>query len=144
MYQQFLQEVQDQQRHYGEQTHPPSDEAALASLSQNSLAELSADVPEQYKAFLRITDGLNWNGLFIYSSHDTSEYKHGFVETNLNWRSYEINQDFLFFADADINLYAYSISEEEYQVLDRPSMDVYDSFQTFDELIADALKGCLL
>lgn len=144
MYKQYLQEVENQARMYGEQMQPPATETALASLSDRAQAQLSAQVPPEYKKFLRAMDGLNWNGLFIYSSHDTDDYKHGFVESNLDWRSYEINEDFLYFADADINLYVYSIRDEEYQILDRPSMDVYGSFKTFDEMITEALKGCVI
>jgi len=116
----------------------------LAILSSRAKAELSAEVPQGYVDFLRVTDGLNWNGLFIYSSHDTDDYDHGFVETNLNWRNYEINDDLIYFADADINSYVYSLRAGEYQILDRPSMDVYGSFKTFDEMIAEALKNCIL
>jgi len=144
MYQQYLQEVENQTKMYSEQMQPPATETALADLSARALAELSAVVPQEYKDFLRVTDGLNWNGLFIYSSHNTDDYKHGFVDSNLDWRSYEINDDFVYFGNADINLYVYSIRDSEYQMLDRPSMDVYGSFRTFDEMLTEALKRCII
>lgn len=140
MYQQYLQKIEAQARMYGERIHPPASEADLASLSARSLAELSAEVPQQYKDFLRVRNGLNFDGLFIYSSHNTDDYKHGFVDSNLDWRSYEINNDLLYFADADINLYVYNLVEGRYEIQDRPSGDVYDTFKTFDEMITEALR----
>ncbi len=124
----------------GEQMRPSATEADLVRLSARALAELPIKVPQEYKEFLRIVDGLNFNGLFIYSSHNTDDYEHGFVETNLLWRSYEVNEDSLLFADSDINLYAYNLVEKRYELQDRPSGDVYDSFNTFDEMITEALR----
>jgi len=144
MYQEYLEKIKSESGKYGERMRPPATEAALARLSDRAREELSAEVPEQYKDFLRVMDGLNHNGLFIYSSRDTDDYEHGFVETNLNWRSYEINDDFVYFADADIDLYVYSLPDREYQVLDRPSMDVNGAFKTFDEMITEALKKCII
>lgn len=143
MYQQYLEKIEAQASVYGEKRHLPASEADLASLSARARAELSAEVPQQYKDFLRVTDGLNFDGLFIYSSHNTEDYTHGFVETNLIWRSYGVNEDSLLFADSDINLYAYNLVEKRYELQDRPSGDAYDTFKTFDEMITEALRLCV-
>ena len=140
MYQQYLEKIRARASVYGEKIHPAASEADLISLSGRSSAELPIEIPQEYKKFLRVMDGLNWSGLFIYSSHNTDDYEHGFVETNLAWRSYEVNENFLFFADSDINLYAYNLVEKRYELQDRTSGDVYDSFKTFDEMITEALR----
>lgn len=143
MYKQYLEKIEARKKVFGKKMRPSAAEADLARLSSRSLAELSMDIPQEYKDFLRVMDGLNFDGLFIYSTHSTDEYQHGFVEMNLIWRSYEVNEDSLLFADSDINLYAYNLVEKRYELQDRPCGDAYETFETFDEMITEALRLCL-
>ena len=131
---------------YDSDIQPPATEEALLRLSQKTQNELGADLPESYLNFLRLTDGLIWDGLFIYSSEKTpivgepNEFMHPFVDTNLIWRSHEPHKKFLFFGDGDVSLYVYNLAEGHYEILDRPSETVIQTFPTFDEMLTEALR----
>ena len=131
---------------YGTDIQPPASEEALIHLRQRTHNELSAELPEGYQNFLRVVDGLNWNGLFVYASEKNpvlnkpKTFMHSFVEDNLDWRSYDVRKNYLFFADADISLYAYNLLEKRYELQDRSSGDVIHTFKTFDEMITEALR----
>lgn len=124
--------------HYRKDPPAAATEDALAVLQQRSRAELNADPPEEYLNFLRVTDGLNWDGLFLYGTDDNP--KNSFVEQNLDWRSYEKHNSYLIFGDGDISLYAYNLIEKRYELQDRSSGTVLETFETFDALAAEALR----
>jgi len=125
---------------------PPATEASLQHLCQRTRDELSAELPDGYLDFLRITDGLNWNGLFVYASdrnpaiNTPTIFMQSFVENNLDWRSYEPHNNYLFYAEGDISLYGYNLVEKRYELQDRSSGDIISTFETFDEMITEALK----
>lgn len=134
---------------YHEDLQPPATEAALDRLQQRAQEELGASVPEGYLDFLRVTDGLNWEGLFVYASDKNpvagkpTLFMHSFVDDNLDWRSYAPHCNYLFFADGDISLFAYNLAERRYEIQDRPSGTVMGTFDTFDAMIAEALRNSL-
>src|SRR5688572_29761582 len=68
MYRQLLAEVRTEQARYGGHRQPPCTEERLALLRRRVREELGAELPDEYAAFLREQDGLNYNGLFIYAS----------------------------------------------------------------------------
>jgi hypothetical protein len=147
MFQDFVLRIAAQIRaDYNADLQPPATEKTLRTLSQKVEAEFFAQLPADYLEFLRLTDGLNWNGLFIYSCDKTpvvgeaGEFMHPFVETNLIWRDYAPHKDYLFYADSDISLYVYNLVKERYEILDRPSETLINTFGSFDELITEALK----
>src|SRR5215831_5595949 len=118
LYQPHLQIIAAGNRKLGHDLQPPCTEQGLAELQAKAKAELSAELPDEYLHFLRITDGLNWNGVYIYPSHKAllvgyrDLYIDGFVEMNQFWRE-ETDQEgnYLFYADADLDLYGYNLKE---------------------------------
>ncbi len=136
------------QYHQGD-IQPPATEEALTHLLQRTREEFGADLPQQYLDFLRVTDGLNWDGLFIYASASSLVAKnpailmHSFVEDNLDWRSDEHWNDYLVFADSDMNLYALNLAAGRYEFQDRYCGNVISSFGTFNALITEAFRLCL-
>lgn len=125
---------------------PPATEEALAVLQQRTREELHEDLPDEYLDFLRVTDGLRYNGLFLYgtdgdpAAEDPAALRNSFVENNLDWRSYERRKKYLIFGDGDISLYAYNLIEKRYELQDRSSGTVLMTFDTFDALAAEALR----
>ncbi len=149
MYEQLLTRVGEEQAKYGERSQPPCTGERLERLRQRAPAELGAEVPEEYAAFLRAQDGLNHNGLFIYAS-ETSPVAggadatiEGFVEANLGWRDDEFFNDYLVFGEGNMDLYVRHLPTGEYQVLDRTPGNLIEAHPAFDQLIAAALKAHL-
>ncbi len=118
---------------YKQEPPPPATEEALRRRTRD---ELNEDVPGGYLDFLRVTDGLMYNGLFLYGTVE----ENSFVEKNLEWRSYEEHNKYLIFGDGDISLYALNLITGRYELQDRPSGTVMETFDTFDALVAEALR----
>lgn len=147
MYESLLRELAKKRAKYSQSMQPPCEEGKIEQLEREALAKLSTALPDEYIEFLKITNGLDWNGLLIYAcettpiSGYTDRFIPGFLETNLRTRKEcEPCRDFLFFGDSGIDAYAYKISSSEYQILDRSSMELTETFSSFDDLISEALR----
>lgn len=62
----YIDRVHAYEGRYGDQSMPPATEADIVKLSKNSFAEFGEELPRQYLDFLRVSDGLNHDGLYIY------------------------------------------------------------------------------
>lgn len=135
---------------YNEVLEPPCTEANLKRLRERSRAQLMADVPDDYVDFLRITDGLDFNGMSVYASERTTSKDSsqaeifGFVETNLIHRDVDVMRNYLVFGGDSLNIYVLDVRNNEYQVLDRVSLDKVTSFSSFGEMLEQAIKRHLL
>lgn len=135
---------------YNEILEPPCTEAKLKRLRERSRAELTTDVPNDYVDFLRIMDGLDFNGMLVYASEQTTSKDSsqaeifGFVETNLMHRDVDVMRGYLVFGSDSLNIYVLDVRNNEYQVLDRASLDKATSFSSFDEMLEQAIKKHLI
>lgn len=148
-YRQLLAQVRDQ----GGSLQPPCDEHGLDVLRGRLRAELGIGLPAELADLLRVANGLNWNGLYLYPSATTALAGHpdvvlaGLVEANLDHREVggieEGLEDVLVFGDDSLDLYAWRGSTGEFQVLDKVPRDVIATAASFDELLSGALRRSL-
>ena len=108
-------------------------------------AKFQTPLSPEYLNFLRIHNGLNWNGLFIYGTESNSAFDvNGLVYENEGLR---IDDDrfnnIIVFADDDMSYYVYQISSKEYQVLDKIPLDIMNKFSGFDDLLSEAFQSRL-
>lgn len=149
MYQELLSEVEAAQAKYGGRMQPPCSGEQLARLRESVRRGLQAELPEAYAALLRRTDGLNWNGLFIYASEETAIVGApdasipGFAEMNVLYRDDEWFDDLLVFGEGNMDLYVRRISTGEYQVIDRVPGNVIETLPSFERLLAAAIEAHL-
>lgn len=147
LYADLLAEVAARCREFDQQLQPPAIPRDINSLRERARSELGVDVPDEYVAFLRLHDGLDWNGLVIYASHttpiaDDARYSiQGLVEANLAWREAEPHKDFLFFGESGVDIYCLHVSRREYQITDRQSGRLSDVVPSFEHLIVEAFKA---
>jgi hypothetical protein len=92
-------------------------------------------------AFAKLADGLNFNGLFIYSLDPTAN--HNIYDSNADWWEVEAQRQYLFFADDDISWYCVQLEDKEFWVLDKPSGERMESFDSLDALLTAALETSL-
>ena len=149
MYRDLLRRVEDRARSYGDALQAPCDERRLEKLRGRVGEELGTVLPEDYADFLRLTDGMNWNGLYLYPSetfpiagHPEYELR-GLVEPNLDYREDDWFADLLVFGDDGLDLYARRISTGEYQIYDRVPNNLIETVPSFDALASAALGRCL-
>jgi len=126
----------------------PASEAALAALQARAQVALGVPVPAGYLTFLRLVDGLNWDGLFIYSSGpgplvtEPTVFVRDFVATNLAWRQADpAAAARLYLAEDPELLYAYDPAggAEPYLAYERASGTVNERFKSAEELLGRAL-----
>jgi len=148
MYQAYLEAIRKDMKDSGlGKFQPPASEQEILRLRTSSLAEFGTDIPDGYIAFLRITNGLLFGSVCIYASSsltvDAGTYQYelpGFVESTLEWRSMHDPEDFLVFAESDMDIYTYNLVSGKYEVFDRGARDrLLATYHSFDGLITDAL-----
>ena len=146
----LINEVRKSASKYKELLESPCTEEKLARLHKRSLTELAIAIPIAYANFLKIMDGLDFNGMSLYASEqtkssDTSQANiFGFVETNLLHRDVDVMNKYLVFGGDSMDIYIFDISKNEYQILDRVSLDSLKTFSSFDEMIEFSMRKHIL
>jgi hypothetical protein len=93
----------------------------------------------EYIDFIKIINGLNNNGLFLYSLNPESEFN--IYKNNETWWDEDDElKKYIFFGDDDISWYCLSRKDGKYYILDKPGGDVMDKYKTFDKIIIKSLK----
>ena len=145
-YHQFLEIVAQEQQEFQQSMQPPCNPQKLIQLKEQVENQLNCTLPDGYIEFLSITNGLNWNGLQIFASETmpivgyTDGKIPGFVDMNLLYRENEDCLDLLFFGESGIDSYVYCISTKQYQILDRVSLSLTETFDSFEMLIYEAFQ----
>ena len=149
MYQRLLEELEAERARYGGQRQPACSDDRLERLRRRVRDELGTELPNEYAAFLRTQDGLNYNGLFIYASETTpvvgarNATIQGIVEANLGWRDLEEMSTYLVFGDGNMDLYVRHLPTGEYHVIDRVPGNLIERYPSFEQLLAAALRAHL-
>lgn len=149
MYQELLKRVGEEQRRFGSRLQPPCSEEQLQLLVTGADKELHTELPPEYLNFLRLTNGLDWNGVVIYASDTVPIVGHpdrfinGIVEMNLNYREDPRFEDLLVIGSNGMDIYTYRISTGACEVYDEVPHELVETVPTFDELITKALARSL-
>jgi hypothetical protein len=149
MYRELLERIADEQRRFGNAPQAPSSEAQIERLLERVRAELRTELPREYLDFLRLSNGLDWNGVVLYASETLPIVGHadrsvaGIVDTNLGFRDDERFHDLLVLGSDGMDLYAHRISTRGYEMYDDVPHELVGSFDTFDELLTRALTRSL-
>ncbi|WP_266160884.1 YrhA family protein [Dyella silvatica] len=150
IYLDLLKQLEAEQRKYGDALPPAATEIQIAELQQAAQREFALDLPQGYLAFLRLSNGLEWDGVCIFSSSKTTYAGHpertffDLVEHNIYFRDPLDMRDYLLLGSDDMDVYVYHLPTGMFEVRDRVPFDnLYASFKTFDELAVHALKRSL-
>jgi hypothetical protein len=148
MYRSLLDRVTAEQHRFRCEPQPPCTEIQLDRLGESVLAELAAQLPEGYKEFLRLSNGLDWNGVVIFASERIQitsypdRFISGFVEMNLIYREADSSRSLVFGSDG-MDVYTYNQSTSSYEIHDAVSDDLIEALPSFDALIVKALTRSL-
>jgi len=149
MYKDLLKRVAEEQRQFGSSLQPPITEEQLQLLVMSASKELRTELPGEYINFLRLTNGLDWNGVVVYAGDTTAITGHpdrsipGIIEMNLNYRDDPRFEDLLVLGSNGMDIYTYRISSGGYEVYDEVPHELMEIFPTFDELMTRALSRSL-
>jgi len=150
MFNDLLFQVTALHKKFGDDLQPPATEEQITNLIIKAKQILNIEIPQSYIDFIKITNGYNWNGVFIYPSEKTlysgtsDKYMAGIIDHNFVFRDPDNMKDFLLFGEDDLDVFVRKISTGYYEVRDRvPFSNVYYTFNTFAELAYYALKKSL-
>jgi hypothetical protein len=148
MYEHLLQLALADNIRRGHAVVAPASEDRLEVLRRTFHREFGIEAPEPYRRLLRIVDGLDFNGLEVFSSHcsregyDPKQSIMGFEYGNLSLRVAPYCDRILYFGFDSITEYALKLDSGRYEALDA-SLNIIRAHAGFDEMITWALFEAL-
>jgi hypothetical protein len=149
VYWDLLTRVAEEQRGYHSEPQPPCTETQLDRLAERVAAELAVPLPAGYRDFLRLRNGLDWNGVVILACERTPIRSHpdrfinGFVEMNLIYRDNVRYRSLVVFGSDGMDVYTYNQSTGAHEIYDEVAHELIETLPSFDALIVRALTRCL-
>lgn len=139
----ILDEIANQkaERHIAMQ--PPCSPGELRSLRQSLVNQFHFEMPEGYRELLEMTNGIDFNGTVIFAAAAAphagrpGKFIEGLLEANRVRR--ENAAQFLIFGESGMEMYAYDFDSKAWQTVDQVSLDAYETFDSFDDLMIAAL-----
>jgi len=118
---------------------------------QDDLTELALEpLPEGYINFLKKNNGFAWNGIEFYSTYQVTEADnpHGYKLMDLVSMNDEFNERYeldekVLLGRADEDYYTYNIETKKYEALELESREVWEEFDSFENLFFFTVGGRL-
>ena len=106
-------------------------------------------LPQEYVAILRMADGIDWNSFVLYSSeikYEGDEFiLNGFIEANTLLRGPAGDcaglGDLMSFAESGIDLYQHNRDTGQFQLADRTSGWINETFESAQEMFQQLLRN---
>jgi hypothetical protein len=122
----------------------PDDVAAFLPKVRNALG---ADLPTEYAAFLGEADGFAYDGSCFYAvdedEPDAGDVP-GLIRENVNWGiRFDASAGHIVLGHSDLWLYAYHPDSKTFHALWKDRRTSVRQFQSFDEMMVNALKEAL-
>ena len=149
MYQELLKRVGEEQRRFGSDLQAPTTGEQIQVLIERARKQLHTEPPADYLNFLRLTNGLDWNGVVFYASDTVPIVGHpdrpipDLVEMNLSYREDPRFEEILVLGSNGMDIYTYRIPKGIYEIYDEVPHELFETIPTFDELMTKALTRSL-
>ena len=124
----------------------PASDNEISKLEINFLEKFKVKLPSQYLEFLKYINGIEFDGFIIFSidkdmlDNDINQQVKGIIDFNEILYENEFNKDYIFLADRDINWYVYNIKDENFNILDKPSGELMETYNDFYSMLDKVLK----
>lgn len=94
---------------------------------------------KDYEEFLKIQNGFEFDGLIFYG---TTDFENDLIDMNKtwDWQGESFDHRYLFLGDADISWFVYDIRENSFAELDKPSGELIETFNDFDNMLLSAIQ----
>lgn len=147
--QELLATIRAEQVQFRRRQQLPLSAEARAAFRERVAFTLSYELPAAYLDLLAVTDGLDWNGHVLYASEtrllDNDELDiQGLLEANVQLRlGYTPDKNFIYFGESGMDAYRHNLVENKFEISDRTSSTVFETFGTVEELFNRLLRGML-
>ena len=141
----LLERLAAEQRRYGSGPQPPCSSDEIERLAEHARAVLHTDLPADYLDFLRVTNGLDWNGVVVYASDTVPIVGHadrsiaGVVEMNVIYRDGGDFRHLLVLASDGMDVYTLNVANGLYEQYDDVPHELIETFVTFDDVMSQIL-----
>jgi hypothetical protein len=139
----LLKQIDEEEQAFGDSIYQScsDEEVSFFSAWVSQHFSIEENKLRDYIDFSRVANALNYNGLFVYGISKENEYS--IFAMNEVWWDVETQKRYLFYADDSISWYCLDVSSGVFYVLDKPSGEKMEQYQTFDELLCCALEAAL-
>ncbi len=120
----------------------PIEESKIEEFKEIFLDFFKIEVDEEFLDFLKICDGLDFNGFQIYSSynHTIKKVLYGIFENNELWYEVPDFKKYVFFAESGQDLFVFNKESKKYELLDRYCGDLIKTYNSFNNMLLYILK----
>ncbi|HEX8656249.1 MAG TPA: YrhA family protein [Hymenobacter sp.] len=147
----YLRQIHMRDAQFGGKLQPAADAEDLASLTKRVQDRFNYSLPTAYLNILAVADGMDFNGHTLYASKthplqgEENLLLQGLVEINEFWQDYAGNHDhhLIVFGETGDDLYLFDKRAQKFHVTDKVSGDVYQDFDTFEDLSQQFFKDAL-
>ncbi|MDQ0221033.1 SMI1/KNR4 family protein [Peribacillus cavernae] len=145
-----LEEIIEEKKLYGEKVNIGASEAELTKFQKAVKEELNCELLNEYSEFLKIINGIEFNGFILYGIDEyllkitPNQHINGLISLNQIWYENEEQEKYLFLGESNISWYVYEINKKQFIELDNPSGREMDRFTHFDDMLKKILSDALL
>ncbi|MCR5250104.1 MAG: SMI1/KNR4 family protein [Lachnospiraceae bacterium] len=143
-----LQRIMEEKKRYGESVKLGTKENDIRALIQKAKTEFDLYLPEEYIAFLRVVNGLEFNGFMIYGIDreltDSDQNCNGLIDNNRVFHENEWLRKYLFLGQSDISWFVYDKEKKNYLELDAPSGREMTEYESAAAMIKKILAKALI
>lgn len=150
MWTEKLEEIIHHKSVYGEKINVGASEEELKVFLEDVRRELKIYLPDEYVRFLKIVNGIEFNGFILYGidqrflSRSQNQIINGFIENNSIWYENEWQKKYIFIGESNISWYVYDLNERKWYELDNPSGRETEMFVSMDNLVEKILGDALI
>ena len=140
--------VQAETAQYSHRKQPPLATEKAEAFKKRVAEVFNYALPQEYVDILSVADGIDWNGFVLYSSeirYEGDEFViNGFIEVNSALRG-PLGDcaglgDLMYFAESGIDLYQHNRGTGQFQLADRTSGWINETFESAQEMFQQLLR----
>jgi len=133
-----ISKIKDELSRYNYEIPDAVDDNSLQEFKTEYNKQFGVDVDDNYIDFIKIIDGLDFNGARIYASADRKKQNDimGIFEANKLWKMDDENEkNYVYFGDSDLEVFVLDIPNNKYQSISRYTGDIIKEFNNLDEMV---------
>lgn len=150
MWRELLLDIKKVEEKYGGTLNIPARNEQIDYLKKVAKERFNHILPKEYIAFLKMVNGLEFNGFIFYGvdswlvDKEDNKFVYGYIDSNEIWYENEHQKQYIFFGESNISWYCFDLLSRVYVELDNPSGTLMNTFTNFEYLLEKALKDSLL
>lgn len=141
-----IQQIETDQVKHGETSQAAASAEQVAQARDELRARFGAVLPEDYAAFLRRCNGMDYNGMVLYGASQSPDepgaggFWQGLAAANAQWREGQGHEGYIVLGETDMDLLTVGLEGSGPVLRDKVSGDVNELFETVAQAIESLLQ----